>query len=112
MNQPEKMERILKPEDISLPAGYKIEVFAEKLTTPINLTFTDQGEMLIADAGITAGNGKVLMLTSGGTKVLAEGFKPPLTGMWYLENKMKCLFPTLGSLSHQERKYMLFRTQV
>lgn len=32
------MDRILIPEDISLPEGYKIEVFAEKLTTPINLT--------------------------------------------------------------------------
>ena len=33
--------------------------------------------MLIADAGITRGNGKVLILTSTGTRVIAEGFKPP-----------------------------------
>ncbi len=77
MERPDKIDRILKPEDILLPTGYKIEVFAEKLTTPINLTFTDQGEMLIADAGITRGNGKVLILTSTGTRVIAEGFKPP-----------------------------------
>ncbi|MBY0599468.1 hypothetical protein [Bacillus bingmayongensis] len=54
--------------------GYKIEVFAENLTTPINLTFTDRWEMLIADAGIASGNGKVLMLTPIGTKVIAAGF--------------------------------------
>jgi hypothetical protein len=70
MERPETIERILRPEDISLPTGYKIEVFAEKLTTPINLTHNDNGEMLIADAGITSGNGKVLMLTPTGTNVV------------------------------------------
>jgi glucose/arabinose dehydrogenase len=83
MYRPDKIERITKPEDISVPPGYKIEVFAEGLPTPINLTFTDRWEMLIADAGISTGNGRVLMLTPTGTKVIAVGFKPPLTGITY-----------------------------
>ena len=37
MERPDKIDRILKPEDILLPTGYKIEVFAEKLTTPITV---------------------------------------------------------------------------
>ena len=41
MNRPDKMIRNTKPEDILVPSGYKIEVFAEKLMTPINLPFTD-----------------------------------------------------------------------
>ncbi|MFJ5624664.1 PQQ-dependent sugar dehydrogenase [Peribacillus loiseleuriae] len=88
MERPDKIVRITKPEDILVPSGYKIEVFAEKLMTPINLTFTDQGEMLIADAGIGSGNGKVLMLTSTGIRVIAEGFKPPLTGITYYKGNI------------------------
>ncbi|MGG3889408.1 PQQ-dependent sugar dehydrogenase [Metabacillus fastidiosus] len=88
MERLDRIDRILKPEDILLPTGYKIEVFAEKLTTPINLTFTDQGEMLIADAGITTNNGKVLILTSTGTRVIAEGFKPPLTGITFYKGNI------------------------
>ncbi|MEC2075078.1 hypothetical protein [Metabacillus fastidiosus] len=44
--------------------------------------------MLIADAGITANNGKVLMLTSTGTRVIAEGFKPPLTGITFYKGNI------------------------
>ncbi|WP_274605973.1 hypothetical protein [Bacillus cereus group sp. N21] len=40
-----------------VPLGYRIEVFAEKFTPPINLTFTDRWEILIADAGIASENG-------------------------------------------------------
>jgi hypothetical protein len=35
-------------------------VFADGLTTPVNLTFISNGGMLVADSGITVGNGKVL----------------------------------------------------
>jgi glucose/arabinose dehydrogenase len=69
--------------DIKLPPGYKIEVFAEGLNTPINMIITDKGEMLVADAGVTSGSGKVLRFTKDGFKVIAEGFNPPLTGINY-----------------------------
>ncbi|MGG2064912.1 hypothetical protein [Bacillus sp. S14(2024)] len=42
MYRTDTIKRIIKPEDILVPPGYKIEVVAEKLTTPINITFTDQ----------------------------------------------------------------------
>ena len=74
-------ERKLDPSDILLPPGYDIEVFADGLTTPINITFTSKGEMLVADSGITDGNGKVLKLTEQGFIVIGDGFNPPLTGI-------------------------------
>ncbi|MGX2959542.1 hypothetical protein JNUCC23_09770 [Peribacillus sp. JNUCC 23] len=90
MERPDPMVRITKPEDILVPSGYKIKVFAEKLMTPINLTFTDQGDMLIADAGVGSGNGKVLIHTSTGIRVIAEGFNPPLTGITFYKEKHLC----------------------
>lgn len=81
-------QRRLVPEDIMLPPGYKIEVFATGLTTPINLTFTEEGEMLVADSGITDGNGKVLKLTEQGFTVIADGFHPPLTGITEYEGNI------------------------
>jgi glucose/arabinose dehydrogenase len=73
--------RKIEPKDIQLPPGYTIDVFASGLTTPINITFTEKGEMLVADSGITDGNGKVLKLTQQGFTVIADGFNPPLTGI-------------------------------
>ncbi|ACV60061.1 NHL repeat containing protein (plasmid) [Alicyclobacillus acidocaldarius subsp. acidocaldarius DSM 446] len=73
--------RPLNPDDIIVPSQYRIEVFAEGLTAPISLTFMDTGDMLVADAGITDGNGKVLKRTTNGFVVIAEGFDPPLTGI-------------------------------
>lgn len=74
-------QRALNPEDIAVPSKYKIEVFHEGLTAPINLVFTDHGDMLLADAGVTDGNGKVLRYTQNEFVVIAEGFNPPLTGI-------------------------------
>ncbi|MBO1914580.1 hypothetical protein J4G37_58380, partial [Microvirga sp. 3-52] len=76
-----KPQRMLNPVDILVPTGYEIDVFADGLTTPINLTFTSNGEMLVADSGITDGNGKVLKLTRDGFTLVADGFNPPLTGI-------------------------------
>lgn len=73
--------RKLDPKDIRLPDGFRISVFARELTTPINLMFTDSGDMLVADAGVASGNGKVLRKSGNGFTVVAEGFKPPLTGI-------------------------------
>lgn len=74
-------KRKLDPSDILLPRGYAIEVFDDGLTTPINITFTGKGEMLLADAGVADGNGKVLKRTTQGFTVIADGFNPPLTGI-------------------------------
>ncbi|MFB5189255.1 PQQ-dependent sugar dehydrogenase [Alicyclobacillus fastidiosus] len=73
--------RKLNPDDIVVPAGYRVDVFAEKLNVPINLLIADTGEMFVADAGVTDGNGKVLKYTGSGFAVVADGFLPPLTGI-------------------------------
>lgn len=67
--------------NIDIERGYKIERFADQLTTPINIIFTSKGDMLIADSGITDGNGKVLKLMNGQFQVIADGFNPPVTGI-------------------------------
>src|SRR5699024_10585318 len=38
-------------------------------------------DMLVADSGVTDGNGKVLKLTKQGFQVIADGFNAPLTGI-------------------------------
>lgn len=48
----EQYERKLNPKDIELPSNYSIEVFAQGLDNPICMVFTEDGEMLIADAGV------------------------------------------------------------
>lgn len=81
-------ERKLNPSDIRLPPGYKIEIFAQELDTPINAIFTDKGEMLVADAGVISGSGKVLRLSRSSFEIIAEGFNPPLTGINYLNGNI------------------------
>ncbi|GMA61063.1 PQQ-dependent sugar dehydrogenase [Alicyclobacillus fastidiosus] len=73
--------RKLNPSDIVVPAGYQVDVFADGLNVPINLVIADTGEMFVADAGVTDGNGKVLKYTDGRFVVVADGFSPPLTGI-------------------------------
>jgi hypothetical protein len=76
-------KRRYNTDEINLPPGFKIEVIEKDLTTPIGLTLTDKNEILIADAGITTGNGKVLFLTKEGPKLIDDGFNPPLTGITF-----------------------------
>jgi hypothetical protein len=90
--------RKIRPGDIVLPEGYKIEVFVEGLTTPINLTFMDNGEFLYADAGITSGNGKVYKLVNKQPVLIADGF---------LTLKMILLIPARFLLS----EYLVFQVK-
>lgn len=87
-NNEEKIKRKVNPEDIKVPNGYKVEAYAVGLTTPINMIFTPENEMYIADAGITDNNGKVLKLIGNSFQVIADGFNPPLTGINYYEGNI------------------------
>jgi len=78
-----KTERFLDPNDIIIPPGYKIEAFAHKLDTPIGIAFTEDGDILIADDGILTDNPKVLLLSKGNFKLIADGFNVPITGINY-----------------------------
>jgi glucose/arabinose dehydrogenase len=79
-------ERYLNPSDINIAPGYKIEVFAQGLDSPISLLFTENGDMIIAESGLTSGNPRILQLVNGQFYVIAENFKIPITGINYLDD--------------------------
>ncbi|MHB8127840.1 MAG: PQQ-dependent sugar dehydrogenase [Mobilitalea sp.] len=76
-------ERYLNPNDVSVPPGYLVEIFAQGLNTPIGMAITEKGELLIADDGILTGNPKVILLSNGAFTIIAEGFNVPITGITY-----------------------------
>lgn len=80
----EETVRYINPSDINISDEYTIEVFAERLDSPISMLFTEDGDMIIAESGLTSGNPRVLLLINDHFKVIAEGFNVPLTGINYL----------------------------
>lgn len=80
--------RTIKPEDILLPPGYRIEPVFTGLNTPISMAFNETGQLFIADSGVIDGNGKVLMISPEGTYLVADGFNPPLTGITLYKGKI------------------------
>lgn len=74
-------QREINPDLISVPVGYQIEVFAQGLTAPIGMAFTETGDMLIGDSGIATMNPQVLRISNGNMEVIADGFHVPLTGV-------------------------------
>ncbi|MEQ8199224.1 MAG: hypothetical protein ABRQ27_14695 [Clostridiaceae bacterium] len=88
MNRQEKNIKKLNPSEISLPQGFKIDIFAQGLDSPVSMVFTDKGDMLVGDAGIVSGNPKVMKLTSSGFQVVADGFNIPMTGINYLDGSI------------------------
>lgn len=76
-------ERYLNPADIYVPKGYKIEVYTTGLNFPINMVFTEYGEILIAESGSYAQPPRILRYSNGTLQVFAEGFYAPLTGVTY-----------------------------
>lgn len=75
--------RYVNPDDILIPRGYKVEVFAQGINTPICIDFTESGDMLIADSGILSGNPQVILLSNGEFSIIAEGFNVPISGITY-----------------------------
>jgi glucose/arabinose dehydrogenase len=83
IQQEAETDRVVNPEVISVPAGYQIEAFATGLDTPVGITFTADGDILIADAGSATGIAKVIRLSNGQFETIAEGFSVPITGIKY-----------------------------
>lgn len=77
----EVVVRYLNPADINIVAGYKIEVFAQGLDSPVSMLFTESGDMIIAEAGIITENPRILRLVNETFEVIADGFNVPLTGI-------------------------------
>jgi len=80
----EETVRYLNPSDIDISEEYTIEVFAQDLDSPISMLFTESGDMVVAESGLTSGNPRVLRLINDRFVVIAENFNVPITGINYL----------------------------
>lgn len=78
---PEASTRYLNPSDIVLPAGYRIEVYMSGLNEPSCMTFTQEGDLYIAESGIISDNNRVFRVRSGRVEYIASGFNSPITGI-------------------------------
>ncbi|MCQ6265189.1 hypothetical protein M1K46_05870 [Fictibacillus sp. WQ 8-8] len=74
-------EGTTNPGDIALKGGYRIEAAVKGFQHPISLLFTASGRLIVGEAGVATGYGRVIEVTRQGNKVIAEGFEPPLTGI-------------------------------
>jgi len=75
--------RYINPNDIIIESGYSIELFASGLDGPGSMAFTDEGDLLISNSGLTDGNAGVLILRNGVFEVIADNFNVPLLGITY-----------------------------
>lgn len=80
--------RDLNPEDIFVPPGYRIEVFAQGLDAPSCIIFTEAGELLVAESGNISGNGRVLRYNNGRFDPVAEGLEAPVSGLVYRDGEL------------------------
>ncbi len=81
-------ERYINAQDIIVPPGYKIEVFAVGLSFPVNMVFTDAGDILVAESGYITGVSRILRLSNGIFDIIAEGFNEPLAGINFHNGKI------------------------
>lgn len=85
----DKKERKINPEDIALPAGYKIEVVAKDLSFPTSVTFDEQNDLYYIEAGYSYGEvwkepALVKISKDGSRSVIAKGaVNGPWTGVVY-----------------------------
>lgn len=78
---PEETSRYLNPADINVPEGYRVEVYAVGLDAPSCMVFDEDRSLLIAESGFISGNARILRLLNNRYEFVADGFKPPITGM-------------------------------
>ena len=111
-----KSERTLGPDNIVVPEGYKVEVVQSGLSYPVDVTFDDEGNTYVAEAGghtygtmpPEAPNARILKISADNTvtvlydKVvpmdeirdndssteMPEGLIPPLTGVTFHKGKL------------------------
>jgi glucose/arabinose dehydrogenase len=80
--------RNVNPMDIRIAPGYKIEIYATGLDSPVGLVFSDDGTLYIADSGIASGYPKVLRMSEGRIETIADNFIEPITGISYMEGNI------------------------
>lgn len=76
-------ERYLNPRDIIVPSGYQVEVFAQGLNFPINMVFTEEGELIVAESGYLTGVARILRFRNNRFEVISEDFNVPVSGVNY-----------------------------
>jgi glucose/arabinose dehydrogenase len=85
---PQNTGRSLNPEDIYVPPGYRIEVFAQGLDAPSCMIFTQEGELLVAESGDISGNARILRYGNGVFVPLIEGLQVPVSGLAYRDGEI------------------------
>ncbi len=80
--------REIRPADVAMPAGYRIEVVATGLTFPTAVAFDEQGRVYVLEAGYSYGEAwtvpRLLRVEpNGGLTAIATGENPPWNGMDY-----------------------------
>ncbi len=88
-----RRERAPNPHDIDLPAGYRIEVVADKLTFPTGVAFGDRGEIFVVESGYSYGEkltrARVLQIEPGREpRELVTGDRGPWNGISYHEGAL------------------------
>lgn len=78
---PKSSVRYLDPNDIILPVGYRIEIFISGLDEPSSMTFTQDGDLYIAESGYRSGNSRILRVHDSRVEVVASDFISPITGL-------------------------------
>lgn len=73
--------RKINVNDIVLPKGYQIEVFAQDLNTPSCILFAGEGDLYIGDSGYTTGRPNLQKLVNGHFEIIADNFRVPLIGI-------------------------------
>jgi glucose/arabinose dehydrogenase/uncharacterized membrane protein YagU involved in acid resistance len=86
--------RPIRPGDISLPDGFKIEAVVEGLNAPTMVAFDDRGRMLVAESGyLGGGDSRVTRVERDGTKTVlargeAFGKEQPVTAVAFHDGKV------------------------
>lgn len=81
--------RVINPADITVPAGYRIEVVARDFTFPTGVAIDESGEVYVVEAGYSYGEvfttPRLIRVSADGSKsVIAEGTKNgPWNGISY-----------------------------
>jgi glucose/arabinose dehydrogenase len=86
--------RPVRPADIDVPKGFRIEAAVRNLAAPTMVAFDDQGRMLIAESGYRGGgNARVTRIEPDGHKTVlvddaAFGTEKPLTSVAFNDGKI------------------------
>jgi glucose/arabinose dehydrogenase len=87
-------DRPVRPADIDVPDGFRIEAVAKELAAPTMVAFDGDGRMLIAESGYRGGGGaKISRIEPDGRKTVlvddaAFGTEKPLTSVAFFEGRI------------------------